>query len=46
MGILGYAEADVDSLQRADGAIAADFDALRTYVDGVMRTTGGVVRVI
>jgi hypothetical protein len=43
MGILGFAESDVDALQRDDGAIAADFDARRAYVDSVVRRAGGGV---
>jgi hypothetical protein len=35
MGILGYAETDVQALQEADNDIARDFDARRAYVDSV-----------
>jgi hypothetical protein len=35
MGILGYADADVQALQDADNDIAKQFDARRAYVEGV-----------
>ncbi|HEY1929781.1 MAG TPA: ferritin-like domain-containing protein [Caulobacteraceae bacterium] len=35
MGILGYADADVQALQDADNDIAKEFDARRAYVEGV-----------
>ncbi|HEY2048938.1 MAG TPA: ferritin-like domain-containing protein [Caulobacteraceae bacterium] len=35
MGILGYADADVQALQDADNDIAKEFDARRTYVESV-----------
>jgi hypothetical protein len=36
MGILGYADADVQALQDDDETIAAQFDARRAYVDSVI----------
>jgi hypothetical protein len=36
MGILGFAQADVQALQEADDTIAKDFDARRAYVDSVV----------
>jgi len=36
MGIIGYAQTDVQALQEADDTIAKDFDARRAYVDGVV----------
>ncbi|HEX4741361.1 MAG TPA: ferritin-like domain-containing protein [Caulobacteraceae bacterium] len=35
MGILGYADTDVQALQDADNDIAKEFDARRAYVEGV-----------
>ena len=35
MGILGYADADVQALQDADNDIAKEFDARRAYVESV-----------
>jgi hypothetical protein len=35
MGILGYADTDVQALQDADDDIAKDFDARRAYVESV-----------
>ena len=35
MGIIGYAETDVQALQEADDTIAKDFDARRRYVESV-----------
>jgi hypothetical protein len=35
MGILGYADTDVQALQEADDTIANDFDARRNYVESV-----------
>ena len=32
MGIIGFAETDVQALQEADDTIAKDFDARRAYV--------------
>ncbi|HVN02162.1 MAG TPA: ferritin-like domain-containing protein [Caulobacteraceae bacterium] len=36
MGIIGYAQADVQALQEADDTIAKDFDARRAYVQSVV----------
>ncbi|MEO8114882.1 MAG: ferritin-like domain-containing protein [Phenylobacterium sp.] len=36
MGILGFADADVQALQKEDETIAKDFDARRAYVDSVI----------
>jgi len=36
MGIIGYAETDVQALQDADNDIAKDFDARRKYIDSVV----------
>jgi len=36
MGILGFADTDVQALQEADDTIAKDFDARRAYVDSVV----------
>ena len=36
MGIIGFAQADVQALQEADDSIAKDFDARRAYVDSVV----------
>jgi P-aminobenzoate N-oxygenase AurF len=36
MGIIGFAETDVQALQEADDGIAKDFDARRNYVESVM----------
>ena len=36
MGIIGYAQTDVQALQDADDTIAKDFDARRAYVDSVV----------
>ncbi|HWA60937.1 MAG TPA: ferritin-like domain-containing protein [Caulobacteraceae bacterium] len=36
MGIIGYAQADVQALQDADDSIARDFDARRAYVQSVV----------
>jgi hypothetical protein len=36
MGIIGYAETDVQALQDADEDIAKEFDARRAYVDSVI----------
>jgi hypothetical protein len=35
MGILGYADTDVQALQDADDSIAKDFDARRAYIESV-----------
>jgi len=35
MGIIGFAETDVQALQEADDTIAKDFDARRAYVESV-----------
>jgi hypothetical protein len=35
MGILGFADADVQALQDADNDIAREFDARRAYVESV-----------
>ena len=35
MGIIGYAQTDVQALQDADDTIAKDFDARRAYVESV-----------
>jgi hypothetical protein len=37
MGIIGYADADVQALQDADEDIAKSFDARRAYVDSVVQ---------
>jgi hypothetical protein len=37
MGVLGYADTDVEGLQKADDSIARDFDARRKHVDQVIR---------
>jgi hypothetical protein len=37
MGIIGFANTDVEALQAADEDIARDFDARRDYVDSVIR---------
>jgi hypothetical protein len=37
MGIIGYADTDVQALQDADEDIARDFDNRRAYVDSVIR---------
>jgi hypothetical protein len=37
MGIIGYAETDVQALQDADEDIAKEFDNRRAYVDSVIR---------
>ena len=37
MGVLGFADTDVDGLQKADDTIARDFDARRKHVDSVIR---------
>src|SRR6201996_541177 len=36
MGIIGYADTDVQALQEADDTIAKDFDARKTYVQSVI----------
>ena len=36
MGIIGYAQTDVQALQEADETIAKDFDARRKYVESVV----------
>jgi len=36
MGIIGFAETDVQALQEADDGIAKEFDARRNYVESVM----------
>jgi hypothetical protein len=36
MGIIGYAQSDVQALQDADDTIAKDFDARRNYVQSVV----------
>ena len=40
MGILDYANADVQALQDSDETIAKDFDARRAYVDSVIARAG------
>src|SRR4051812_42680852 len=40
MGILEYAETDVQALQESDETIAKDFDARRAYVDSVIARAG------
>ena len=40
MGILEYAETDVQALQDSDETIAKDFDARRAYVDSVIARAG------
>jgi len=40
MGILEFAEADVQALQDEDETIARDFDARRAYVDSVIARAG------
>jgi hypothetical protein len=42
MGILGYADTDVQALQEDDENIAKDFDARRTYVESVMARAGAL----
>jgi hypothetical protein len=37
MGIIGYADTDVQALQDADEDIARSFDARRAYVDSVIQ---------
>ena len=37
MGIIGYADTDVQALQDSDDDIAKEFDARRAYVDSVVR---------
>jgi hypothetical protein len=37
MGIIGYADTDVQALQESDETIARDFDTRRAYVDSVIR---------
>jgi hypothetical protein len=36
MGVLAFAETDVEQLQRDDERIARDFDARRTHVENVI----------
>ena len=36
MGIIGYAQTDVQALQEADDTIAKDFDARKNYVQSVI----------
>ena len=36
MGIIGFAQTDVQALQEADDTIAKDFDARRDYVQSVI----------
>jgi hypothetical protein len=36
MGIIGYADTDVEALQDADNRIAQEFDARRAYVQSVI----------
>jgi hypothetical protein len=36
MGIIGYAETDVQALQESDDSIAKDFDARKAYVESVV----------
>ena len=42
MGIIGYADTDVQALQDADDRIAREFDARRAYVDSVVQRAGSV----
>jgi hypothetical protein len=42
MGILDFANTDVQALQEADETIARDFDARRTYVDSVIARAGAL----
>jgi hypothetical protein len=42
MGILGYADTDVQALQEDDENIAKEFDARRTYVESVMARAGAL----
>lgn len=37
MGVLGFADTDVDALQAADDSIAREFDARKRHVDSVIR---------
>jgi hypothetical protein len=43
MGILGYADVDVQALQDADDGIAKDFDSRSKYVSSVIARTEGLV---
>lgn len=42
MGILGFADADVQALQEDDDNIAKEFDARKTYVESVMARAGAM----
>jgi hypothetical protein len=42
MGIIGYADTDVQALQDSDEDIAKDFDARRAYVDSVVARAGAM----
>jgi hypothetical protein len=42
MGIIGYAETDVQALQESDDSIARDFDARRAYVQSVVDRAAAV----